>query len=65
MSEIASTAKLAAMELVSSLPEDSSFDDIQYHLYLLQKVRRGIEDADAGLVCTPEEARQRLARWLD
>lgn len=65
MSEIASTAKLAAMELVSSLPEDSSFDDIQYHLYLLQKVRRGIEDADAGRSRSPEQARQRLARWLD
>lgn len=65
MSETLVTAKLQALQLLANLPEDSSFDDIQYHLYVLQKVRQGIADVDAGRVFTDEAARQRLSRWLD
>jgi len=32
--------------LLQKLPDDASFEDIQYHLYVLEKVRRGLERAD-------------------
>lgn len=65
MPETLATAKLQALQLLTGLPEDSSFDDIQYHLYVLQKVGQGIADVDAGRTFTGEAARQRLSRWLD
>lgn len=39
-------------------------EDIQYHLYVLEKVRRGLERADTEGTLTQEEAEARLARWL-
>jgi hypothetical protein len=40
-----STAKQDVELLLNRLPDDSSFEDIQYHLYVLDKVRGGLEDA--------------------
>jgi len=31
--------------LLNKLPDDCSVEDIQYHLYVLDKVRRGLEEA--------------------
>jgi len=32
-------------QLLNKLPDDCSVEDIQYHLYVLDKVRLGLEDA--------------------
>jgi len=40
-----STAKQDVQLLLSKLPDNCSLEDIQYHLYILDKVRRGIEGA--------------------
>ncbi|MBI4194649.1 MAG: hypothetical protein HY526_06165 [Betaproteobacteria bacterium] len=31
--------------LLGKLPDDASYEDIQYHLYVLEKVKRGLERA--------------------
>ncbi|MGA9353695.1 MAG: hypothetical protein WBV46_08405 [Terriglobales bacterium] len=36
-----STAKQDVLKLLKNLPDDASIEDIQYHLYVLDKVRRG------------------------
>ncbi len=51
-------------ELLKKLPDDSTLEDIQYHLYVLEKVRRGIERADSEGTFTQQQVEQRLARWL-
>jgi hypothetical protein len=33
--------------LLEKLPEDATYEDIQYHLYVLEKVTRGLDRADA------------------
>jgi len=58
------TAKQEVAELLAHLPDDSTLEDIQYHLYVLEKIRRGQADIAAGRRYTQEEARQRLSRWL-
>lgn len=55
--------KQQAIELIQALPEDCTFDDIHYHLYVRQKVERGIADIDAGRVVSQEEAERRVAEW--
>jgi predicted transcriptional regulator len=58
------TAKQMAQKVISSLPEESTYDDIQYHLYVLQCVEEGERDVEDGKVLTHDEVEQRLAKWL-
>ncbi|MEK6805212.1 MAG: hypothetical protein AABY95_01010 [Pseudomonadota bacterium] len=60
----AATPKQDAEKLLRHLPDDSTLEDIQYHLYVLEKIQRGRADIAAGRSSTHEEARQRLSRWL-
>ena len=59
-----STAKQEVRELLERLPDDASLEDIQYHIYVQEKVRRGLSDVEAGRVLTQEEAEERMAKWL-
>jgi len=58
------TPKQEVEKLLDQLPEDSTLDDIQYHLYVLEKIKRGQTDVAAGRRYTHEDAKQRLRRWL-
>ncbi len=42
--------KKAAIESIKRLPDDCSIDDIMYRLYVINKVLKGIEDAESGRV---------------
>ncbi len=55
----------APLDLVGRLPDDASFEDIQYELYVLQKIEHGLREAEAGDTVSHEEARMHLRRWLD
>jgi predicted transcriptional regulator len=59
-----STAKHDVKQLLNKLPDDCTVEDVQYHLYVLDKVRRGLEDARTKGTVTHEEAETRLAKWL-
>ena len=50
--------------LLHRLPDDASFEDIQYHLYVLEKVRRGLERADGAGAISHDAAKERLGKWL-
>ena len=41
-----STAKAEAEALLKGLPEDCSLEDVQYHLYVLEKINAGLDRAD-------------------
>ncbi len=59
-----STAKQDVEQLLNRLPDNSSVEDIQYHLYVLDKVRRGLEDARTNGTFSQEEVETRLSKWL-
>ncbi|MCK4223657.1 MAG: hypothetical protein KAX39_00660 [candidate division Zixibacteria bacterium] len=59
------TTKQEVSDLLNRLPEDCSLEDIQYHLYVLQKIERGLKDAEEGRVYTQEEVEKRMAKWLE
>jgi hypothetical protein len=50
--------------LLNRLPDDVSVEDIQYHLYVLDKVRRGLEDARVNGTLSQEEVESRFGKWL-
>ncbi len=45
--------KLDALEMLQKLPQDCSFEDIHYHLYVLEKVQRGAESGGSGRNAQP------------
>ena len=59
-----STPKAEVTSMLEALPDDSSFEDIQYHLYVLEKVKRGQERARTEGAISHEDAKARLGKWL-
>jgi len=59
------TAKEEVRKLLERLPNDASFEDIQYQVYLLDEVARGSEEIERGEGIEQEEVKRRLAKWLE
>jgi predicted transcriptional regulator len=59
-----SSAKNEVESLLRKLPDDYTLEDIQYHLYVLEKIQRGLEAADTQGTLTQEEVEQRLSKWI-
>ncbi|WP_411725796.1 hypothetical protein [Methyloglobulus sp.] len=57
------TAKDEIQSLLQKLPDDCTFEDIQYHLYVIEKLRKGIERAESEGVVSQEEVEKRLSKW--
>lgn len=58
------TAKEQVEQILQMLPEDASLEDIQYHIFVRQKIQQGLEDEEAGRVISHAEVQRRLAKWL-
>ncbi|HJQ39245.1 MAG TPA: hypothetical protein VKB93_19065 [Thermoanaerobaculia bacterium] len=56
-------AKEEVRRLLDTLPDDASYEDIQYHIYVQQKIDRGIEASDRGDFISDDEIEQRIKRW--
>ena len=56
----ASSAKAEARRLVDALPDDATWDDVMYRLYVRQSIERGLEDSDAGRTVSHDEVKQLL-----
>jgi len=57
------TAKDEVKAILEKLPEDCSLEDVQYHLYVLEKIRRGIERADNEGTISQDEAARNFSKW--
>ncbi len=56
------TTKERVREILDHLPDDCSLEDVQYHLYVVQKIERGLADAEAGRTVSQEEVERELRR---
>lgn len=52
--------KEEALKLIDGLPEESSWDDIIYQMYVRKKIERGIQAAEQGRVLTHEEVKKQF-----
>lgn len=59
-----SGAKEQVESLLHKLPENCSLEDIQYHLYVLDKVQRGLDDARQNGTLSQAEVEKRLSKWF-
>ncbi len=58
-------AKDEVRTILEQLPDDASLEDIQYHIYVRQKIDRALEDLEAGRTVSRDAFDQRMARWLE
>jgi hypothetical protein len=56
----ATPVKQEAKRLVDELPDDATWDDLMYTIYVRQSIEAGIRDADAGRVLSVDEVRARF-----
>lgn len=57
--------KQVVRELLDKLPDECSLDDVLYHLYVIERVSKGLAEADRGRLIPHEEVERELRRrWL-
>jgi mannose-6-phosphate isomerase-like protein (cupin superfamily) len=56
-----SRVKEEVRKMLDQLPDDVSFEDVQYHIYVRQKLERGLQDLEEGRVLSQEEMERRMA----
>ena len=57
-------AKQDVRELLDHLPDDSTLEDIHYHLYVLEKIRRGETRAQNEGALAQDDVEARLRKWI-
>ncbi len=59
------SAKEEVRKLLEQFPEEASFEDIRYHIYVREKIERGLDDIEKGRTLSQEEVERRMSKWLD
>ena len=59
------SAKEEVMEILQGLPDNSTLEEIQYHLYVRQKIEWGIKDIEEVRTFTQDEVEKRTGKWLE
>lgn len=57
--------KTTVAEAVSKMPEEFSIEDIIERLIILEKIEKGRAQVMEGKTNTEEQAREKLAKWLN
>lgn len=52
--------KEQAKRLVEDLPEDASWDDLMYRIYVRQAIEAGLQDSQAGRTLDVKDVRARF-----
>jgi len=52
--------KEEARRLIDNLPENSTWDDLMYEIYVRQAIESGLNDSKAGRVISVEEVRAKF-----
>jgi hypothetical protein len=58
------SAKEIALQVIGSLPDDCTLDDISYRLYLRSKLERADRAIEEGRVHSFEEGREIVQSWF-
>tara|TARA_R110001583_G_scaffold124414_1_gene275865 strand:- start:791 stop:979 length:189 start_codon:yes stop_codon:yes gene_type:complete len=57
------TAKENVKQLLDNLPEECTLEDVQYHLYVVEKIQKGIIRADSEGVLSQDDVERRFSKW--
>ncbi|MGD1104264.1 MAG: hypothetical protein ABSA59_19615 [Terriglobia bacterium] len=57
------SAKEEVRRILEHIPDNASFEDIQYHIYVREKIERGLRDVKEGRGLSQEEVERRMRQW--
>ena len=57
------SVKEEVISLLHKLPDDITLDEIMYHLYVKQKIIKGLKDIEDGNTYTHEEVKEMAKKW--
>lgn len=57
---MSTTIKDEIRELADHLPDDATWEDVQYEIYVRQSIEVGLKDAEQGRTLPSDEARKRF-----
>jgi hypothetical protein len=57
------TAKEEVRSLLDSLPDECVLEDIQYHLYVVEKIQRGIDRGNAEGLLSQDDVERKFRKW--
>ena len=52
------------LKMIDRLPDECSVEDVQYQLFLMEKIRRGLRSIDDGKGIPHDQARRQFASWI-
>ena len=57
-------AKKEVQKILENIPDNATFEDIQYHIYVREKIERGLKDLKEGHILSQEDVEKRMSQWL-
>ena len=51
-------------KIIQNLPDNCTFEDVQYHLYIVEKIKNSEKRVESGEVLTHNLAKKRVSKWL-
>ena len=58
-------AKEEVRRILELLPADASLEDVQYRIFVCQKIESGLEDVRTGHTISEQEFETRISKWLE
>ena len=58
------TAKEEVSALLTKLPEDCTLEDVQYHLYVAEKISRGVDRLESEKTFSQLEVENKFSKWI-
>ncbi len=59
------TIKELVLQTLAELPDDAAIEDVIERLYFVAKLQRRLDELETVGKVTQEEAKARMARWLE
>ena len=57
------TAKEEVISLLNKLPDKCTLEDVQYHLYVVEKIQKGIDRANNEGTLSQDEVERKFEKW--
>jgi hypothetical protein len=58
------TVKEEVRRMIESLPDDATWEDVQYSIYVRERIERGRREAADGKILSEDEIERRMKPWL-
>ena len=58
------TVKEEVRRMIESLPDNATWEDVQYSIYVRERIERGRREATDGKILDEDDVERRMKPWL-